>query len=67
MENTNLKRINELAAKAKAEGLTPEETEERARLREEYLKEFRQGMKGILDNTVVKFPDGTQSSLKRKK
>ena len=67
MENTNLKRINELAAKAKSEGLTPEETEERARLREEYLKEFRQGMKGILDNTVVKFPDGTQSSLKRKK
>jgi uncharacterized protein YnzC (UPF0291/DUF896 family) len=67
MENTNLKRINELAAKAKSEGLTPEETEERARLREEYLKEFRLGMKGILDNTVVKFPDGTQSSLKRKK
>ena len=67
METTNLKRINELAAKAKSEGLTPEETEERARLREEYLKEFRLGMKGILDNTVVKFPDGTQSSLKRKK
>ncbi len=67
MENTNLKRINELAAKAKSEGLTPEETEERARLREEYLKEFRLGMKGILDNTVVKFPDGSQSSLKRKK
>ena len=67
MENTNLKRINELAAKAKSEGLTPEETEERARLREEDLKECRLGMKGILDNTVVKFPDGTQSSLKRKK
>lgn len=67
MENTNLKRINELAAKAKSEGLTPEETEERARLREEYLKEFRRGMKGILDSTVVKFPDGTQSPLKRKK
>ena len=67
MENTNLKRINELAAKAKAEGLTPEETEERARLREEYLKEFRLGMKGILDSTVVQYPDGKKSSLKRKK
>ena len=67
MENTNLKRINELAAKAKAEGLTPEEEAERQLLRQAYLKEFRSGMKGILDNTVVKFPDGTQSSLKRKK
>ncbi|MBQ8523803.1 MAG: DUF896 domain-containing protein [Clostridia bacterium] len=67
MENTNLKRINELAAKAKAEGLTPEETEERDRLRKAYLAEFRSGMKGILDNTVVKFPDGTESALKRKK
>lgn len=67
MENTNLKRINELAAKAKAEGLTPEETEERKRLREAYLAEFRSGMKGILDNTMVQFPDGKRSSLKRKK
>jgi len=67
MENTNLKRINELAAKAKSEGLTPEETEERQRLREAYLAEFRSGMKGILDNTVIKFPDGTTSSLKKKK
>ena len=67
MENTNLKRINELAAKAKREGLTPEETEERKRLREAYLAEFRSGMKVILDNTVVKYPDGTKIPLIRKK
>ncbi len=67
MENSNLKRINELAAKAKVEGLTAEETEERDRLRRAYLAEFRQGMKGILDHTSLKYPDGTVKALKRKK
>ena len=67
MENTHLKRINELAAKAKAEGLTPEEEAERKQLREEYLKEFRSGLKGILDNTTLEYPDGTKTTLKRKK
>ena len=70
MDNKYLKRVNELAAKAKSEGLTPEETEERRVLREAYLKEFRAGMKGILDNTTVKYPDGSKQSLsdlKRKK
>lgn len=69
MENSNLKRINELVAKAKTVGLTPEETEERRILREAYLKEFRAGVKGILDNTTVKYPDGSTvglSSFKKK-
>ncbi len=63
MENSHLKRINELAAKAKSEGLTPEEEEERRVLREAYLKEFRAGVKGILDNTKVQYPDGSKASL----
>lgn len=67
MENSNLKRINELAAKAKREGLTPEETAERDKLRRAYLAEFRQGMRGILDNTSLKYPDGTVKALKRKR
>ncbi|MFC3747080.1 DUF896 domain-containing protein [Paenibacillus sp. GCM10012306] len=38
---SSLKRINELAAKARNEGLTIEETKERAHLRQEYLREIR--------------------------
>ncbi len=67
MENSNLKRINELAAKAKREGLTPDEEKERDRLRRAYLAEFRLGMQGILDHTSLKYPDGTTKPLKRKK
>ena len=61
-----LKRINELAKKAKDEGLTPEESEERARLRQEYLARFRQNFSTMLDNTVIMQPDGTKTPVKRK-
>ena len=61
-----LKRINELAAKEKAEGLTPEEKAEQAVLRKEYLAQFRANFRGILDNTSIKRPDGTVEALKKK-
>ncbi|MBQ7921255.1 MAG: DUF896 domain-containing protein [Clostridia bacterium] len=61
-----LKRINELAAKAKAEGLTPEEKIEQDKLRQEYLQQFRANFRGILDNTSIKRPDGTVEALKKK-
>ena len=44
-----LKRINELAHKNKKEGLTEEETKERARLRKQYLKNFREAMRSNIE------------------
>ncbi|MBE6569399.1 MAG: DUF896 domain-containing protein [Ruminococcaceae bacterium] len=61
-----LKRINELAAKAKTTGLTPEEKAEQDTLRKEYLAQFRANFRGILDNTSIKRPDGSMEALKKK-
>ena len=48
-----VKRINELAHKAKTEGLTEDETKERAVLREQYIAAFRKNLCAQLDNTYV--------------
>ena len=61
-----IKRINELANKAKTEGLSSEEQEEQSRLRQEYLARFRQNFKHVLDNTVIMQPDGTKVPVKPK-
>ena len=66
MENSKLKRINELAAIAKQRELSAEEFEERARLRKEYIEEFRASTMQILDNTYVQTPDGKKHKLERK-
>ena len=44
-----LKRINELAHKNKEEGLTEAESKERAKLRKEYLKNFREAMRSNIE------------------
>ena len=67
MEQIKLDRINELAKKAKTEELTPEEKAEQKKLREEYILEFRAGMRGILDNTYIQYPDGTKVKVEKKK
>ena len=59
----NIQRINELARIAKERELTPEELEERARLREEYIIEFRKSFAAQLDNTVIRRPDGTEEKV----
>ena len=46
LEKAKVDRINELGRIAKTRPLTEAETEERAALREEYLKEVRAALKG---------------------
>ena len=65
--NQVIARINELAAKAKtAEGLTPEEIEERAKLRRIYIDSVVGNLKGQLENTTIVYPDGTKKKVTHK-
>lgn len=57
-------RINELAKKAKTEGLTEEETQEHAALRSRYVASVRENLSAQLDNTVIVEPDGTRHKLR---
>ncbi|WP_028548505.1 DUF896 domain-containing protein [Paenibacillus sp. UNC451MF] len=50
-----IKRINELARKAKSVGLTDEELEERNELRKRYINAFKSNLRNQLDN--IKFVD----------
>lgn len=58
-------RINELAKKAKTQGLTEAETEERNRLRKEFLAQYRLGMQQVLDNTYVVDEKGNKKKLEQ--
>ncbi len=58
-------RINELAKKAKTDGLTPEETVERDKLRRIYIDSVKASLTGQLDNTYIVEPDGTKRKLKK--
>ncbi len=66
MDQKKIDRINFLAKKAKAEGLTEEEAKEREQLRNEYRASFMAGLSGILDNTVIQYPDGSKVPVKKR-
>ena len=53
MDEKKIARINELARKAKAEGLTDAEIEERAALRQEYLNAGMANARSVLENTYI--------------
>ena len=61
--NEVIARINELAAKAKADGLSPEETTERNKLRRIYIDNVKANLIGQLDNTYIVSPDGTKRKV----
>ncbi len=61
-----IKRINELAHKAKAEGLTEDEKEEQARLRRIYIDSFKQSLTSQLENTYIVDEKGNKRKVTRK-
>ena len=61
-----IKRINELAAKAKKEGLTQEELTERDKLRRIYIDSVKASLVGHLENTYIVRPDGTKEKVGKK-
>ena len=59
-------RINALAKKAKAEGLTPEEAAERDKLRRIYIDSVKANLVGQLENTYIVQPDGSKKKISPK-
>ncbi|MBE6933718.1 MAG: DUF896 domain-containing protein [Ruminococcaceae bacterium] len=59
-------RINELAHKAKAEGLTEDEIAERDKLRRIYIDSVKANLVGHLENTYIVRPDGTKEKISKK-
>lgn len=64
--NEVIARINELAAKNKTEGLTPEELAERDKLRRIYIDSVKANLVGQLENTTILYPDGTKKKVTHK-
>lgn len=58
LSQEKLARINTLAKKAKAEGLSNEEKEEQQILREEYLKNVRKSFKNQFKGMTIIDPNG---------
>lgn len=61
-----INRINELARKSKAEGLTEEEKAEQATLRRAYIDAVKASLTANLDNTYVMDEKGNKRKLGKK-
>lgn len=66
MTKEQIARINELARKQKAEGLTEEEKAEQLKLHGEYINAYKQSLIAQLENTYILEPDGTKRKVRRK-
>ena len=66
MDEKKIARINELARKAKAEGLTDAEIEERAAMRQEYLNAVMANARSVLENTYIVDEKGNKRKLRGK-
>ena len=66
MNEEKIARINELARKSKAEGLTEAEKQEQALLRQEFVANVRNNLKAQLDSIDMVNPDGSIENLGEK-
>ena len=66
MEQKKIDTINELARKAKAEGLTEEEIKERDLLRREYIDSYKASLVSQLENTYIVDDKGNKTKVTRK-
>ncbi|MBQ8784205.1 MAG: DUF896 domain-containing protein [Clostridia bacterium] len=66
MEQKKIDRINELARKAKAEGLTEEEIRERDILRREYIDSYKASLVSHLENTYIVDEKGNKKKVTKK-
>ena len=63
MEQKKIDRINELARKQKAEGLTEDEKAEQSALRREYIEAYKQSLVSQLENIYMVEPDGSKHKI----
>ncbi len=61
------RRINELYHKSQKEGLTEQEQEEQASLRQAYVANVRANLRSQLDNISIVEKDGSITNLREKK
>lgn len=66
MDDKKIARINELARKAKAEGLTENEKKEQALLRQEFIANVRSNIRSQLNNIDMINADGSVENLGEK-
>ena len=66
MTNEKIARINELARKIKATGLTEAEKAEQQALRQEYVADVKASLRAQLNNTSIQEPDGTIHKIGKK-
>ena len=66
MSDELIKRINALAKKSREEGLTEEEKQEQAELRQKYIKMFRQGVENTLSNVYIMDENGNKKKVRKK-
>ena len=66
MDEKLINRINELARKQKAEGLSDAEKEEQKALRTEYVAAIRRNLRSELETIRIVNPDGSVINVKER-